>query len=109
MLYSLCVSLNSYAIALSIGKIILSQYFSSNSLANSILSSSTIEIPISNPNAFLKVYDIPPAIKTLSAFSNNEEIIPILSEIFAPPTIATKGLFGLSINLVNAFSSFSTK
>ena len=67
-----------------------------NDFASSTLSSSSNEEPVFFPNAFRKVNIIPPPIITLSALSNKFSITPILSETFAPPSIATKGLAGLS-------------
>ena len=79
------------------------------SFAKSILSNSQIESPTLYPIAFKKVYVIPPPIIILSAFSINFSITFILSETFAPPSIATNGLTGLSNASPNIFTSFSIK
>ena len=69
---------------------------SNNDFANSTLSASNNDDPTFFPCAFKNVNIIPPPIITLSALSNKFSITPILSETFAPPNIATKGLAGLS-------------
>ena len=50
------------------------------------------EFPIFPPNALINVFDIAPPIIMLSANSINFSITLILSDTFAPPRIAVKGL-----------------
>ena len=64
--------------------------------ASPILSSSHKESPISYPFAFKKVYAIPPPINISSTLSNKFSITPILSDTFAPPSIAINGFSGFS-------------
>ena len=70
-----------------------------SSFAVSRASSSTSESPTGYPCALKKVFAIPPPINTASALFNRFRMTPILSLIFAPPKIATKGSSGLAIAL----------
>ena len=51
----------------------------------------------------------PPPIIRLSTFSNNCSITAILSDTFAPPNIAVKGLTGFSTASPKNFNSFCIK
>ena len=83
--------------------------FSINSKAKSHLSGSQSDIPTSYPCALKNVYDIPPPMNSVSTLSNKASITPILSDTFAPPTIAINGLTGLSIVFFKKSISFSIK
>ena len=82
---------------------------SSNSFANSILSASNNDVPISFPVALRKVYAIPPPIRMVSTLFSKFSITPILSDTFAPPRMATKGRFGSLSALPIISTSFCTK
>ena len=83
--------------------------FSIVSFAISNRSNSQIEFPTSYPIAFKNVKVIPPPIIIVSTFSNRFSITLILSDTFAPPSIATKGLCGLSKQSPNILTSFSIR
>ncbi len=104
--------LNSFATTVSTGKINFTLFISAfliKSLASSTLSSSKSELPVLYPFALRKVYIIPPPINILSAILSKFSITDILSETFAPPKIAVRGLLG-SFNAFPIIStSFSTK
>ena len=55
------------------------------------------------------MYAIPPPIINVSTLSNKLSITPILSETFAPPSIAINGLSGLLIAFPKTVNSFSIK
>ena len=78
-------------------------------MAKSILSSSNKLLPTEYPWDFKKVNAIPPPIIIVSTFSIKFSITVILSETFAPPKIATKGLSGLERAFPIIEISFSTK
>ena len=63
--------------------------------ASGIKFSSTNEFPISCPKAFKNVNAIPPPIMILSTFGTRLCNASSFPETFDPPTIDTKGLFGL--------------
>jgi len=91
--------INSFATLTSIGRTrftFLFFAFSISILANSNLSSSHTDFPISKPCALKNVYIIPPQIIRLSTLSIKFSITEILSDTFFPPKIATKGLSGFS-------------
>ena len=83
--------------------------FSYKSFAKSILSSSNKLLPTEYPKDFKNVNAIPPPIIILSTFSIKFSITVILSDTFAPPKIATKGLSGLERAFPIIEISFSTK
>ena len=56
--------------------------------------SSTLELPTGIPFTLRKVYAIAPPIRIASTFSIRLSMTLILSETFAPPIMATKGLLG---------------
>ena len=60
-----------------------------------ILSTSSNEFPTFPPSAFIKVKAIPPPIIILSALLISFSRMIILSDTFAPPKMAVKGLEGL--------------
>ena len=73
------------------------------------LLSSTRESPTSYPFAFRKVLAIPPPTRSTSALANKLSTTPILSEILAPPRMATKGRSGSATALPRKAISFSIK
>ena len=77
------------------------------SLACATASSSTSESPMAMPCAAKKVLAMPPPIRILSAFFSRLSMTPILSEILAPPRMATKGRSGFSMALPRKAISFS--
>ena len=101
--------LNSLATTVSIGRTNFPLALANSSFANSILSSSTNEVPVFFPKALRNVNIIAPPTRTLSAFTKRFSITPILSDTLAPPKIATKGLSGLSTAPPMNLISFSIK
>ncbi len=83
--------------------------FSSRLFASSILSSSSRDLPILPPIAFVKVYAMPPPMSSTSTLLSRFSITPILSDTFAPPSIATKGRSGFSTASPKNLSSFSIR
>ena len=77
----------------------------SNATGN--ISGSQIDLPTLPPCAAANVYVIPPPMIILSHFSINFSMIVIFVDTFEPPTIATKGRWGLDITPSIAFNSFS--
>ena len=104
--------LNSFPIFVSIGNSNFTPFdfaFSIASNANPVFSTSHSEFPTLYPCALKNVYAIPPPIINVSTLSNKLSITPILSETFAPPSIATNGLSGLFTAFPRNFNSFSIK
>ena len=66
-------------------------------------------VPILCPCALQNVYAIPPPITNVSTLSNKFSITPILSDTFAPPSIATNGCAGFSNAPPKNSNSFSIK
>ncbi len=83
--------------ASSVGKLILPWPRSSRPRAVARTSDSTSESPNGRPCAARKVLAIPPPISNRSARARRLSTTAILSEIFAPPRIATKGCSGDSM------------
>ena len=83
--------------------------FSINEFATDKLSSSKSDLPIFPPLLLMNVFAIAPPIIILSTKSINFSITFILSETFAPPSIAVKGLFSSNNTLFILFNSSLTK
>ena len=94
---------------ISILKACMRNIMDSRSNANPVFSTSHSEFPTLYPCALKNVYAIPPPIINVSTLSNKLSITPILSETFAPPSIATNGLSGLFTAFPRNFNSFSIK
>ena len=104
--------LNSLPTFVSTGNINLTPFSSAFFIAakaKSTLSGSHKEFPTPYPCALKNVYAIPPPTINVSTLSNKLSITPILSETFAPPNMAIKGLLGLFIVSPKTLSSFSIK
>src|SRR5262249_9144507 len=80
-----------------------------NFLATSTLSTSTSDFPVSRPLARRNVYAMAPPISTVLAILMKFSINSILSEIFAPPTIATYGFSAFLSARLSASISLSIK
>ena len=87
----------------------LASAFAMISLASSMLSASSKDVPISRPCALKKVYAMPPPMIRESHLSRRFVMTPILSETFAPPRIATNGRSGSSSALPMKPSSLPIK
>ena len=71
---------------------------SRNSWASGILSTSTSESPVGWPAAARNVKHIPPPMSKVSTRRRRDAIVPIFSPTLAPPSTATNGRQGDSIN-----------
>src|ERR1019366_2712535 len=85
----------------------LSPRLASSSLARSILSSSTSDLPVGRPWARRKVYAMAPPINRRSTTLPRFWMTSILSDTLAPPRIATHGRGGLVVAIPRYFSSCS--
>ena len=74
-----------------------------------MFSSSISDLPTFISFPFKNVNAIAPTIIILSTFSIKLDIIPILSDTFAPPNIIQKGFSGLFNKILNLLISSSTK
>ena len=74
----------------------------------SSISSSNIDLPISNPFEKSRLFVIPPPVIMKSEISHSFWITPSLVEIFEPPIIETSGDLKLNKALVKFRTSFST-